>query len=68
MTPLSATLVGDFHFTWECLTVCLQSLWGSPEDNGTMNHLKTALNLTSVDRNAKKFQPSDEFFQQVTRD
>lgn len=56
---------GDFHFTWECLQLSLQSLWGSDSCPGTMHHLKKTLGLKMVDQNARKFQPSDEFFRQV---
>ncbi|XP_062501053.1 uncharacterized protein LOC134178235 isoform X1 [Corticium candelabrum] len=52
---------GDFHFTWECLTVCIQTLWGSAKAIGTLKHLQDIVHRTSVDKNVKKFRPADEF-------
>jgi hypothetical protein len=57
--------IGDFHFTWECFGVSLESLWGSPSFSGSLCHLKEHINRASVDKKAKIFQPADEFFTQV---
>ena len=57
--------IGDFHFLWECLGLSYQTFWGSPSTVGSLHHLKDVIDRRSVDNAAKKFQSSDEFFQQV---
>ena len=59
---------GDFHFTWECLSLCLQTLWGKEEEEGSLSHLKNCVNRTMVDKTAKHFQAADEFFRHVNLD
>ena len=56
---------GDFHFLWECLRVVFLLFWGSPTEIGSLANIRCLLNRKNVDKDAKKFQPSDEFLQNV---
>lgn len=56
---------GDFHFLWECLRVVFLLFWGSPTEIGSLANLKCLLNRKDVDKDAEKFEPSDEFLQNV---
>ena len=59
-------IVGDFHFMWECLCLCLETFWGDTDTKGSLCHLKDALGLSMVDKRGKKFQQADEFFLHVS--
>eukprot|EP00118_Oscarella_pearsei_P012703 m.95669 g.95669 ORF g.95669 m.95669 type:complete len:849 (+) comp36860_c0_seq1:177-2723(+) len=52
---------GDFHFTWECLKVLFMFLWQTPNQAGSLAHLREVVNRTGVTIKAKDFQQSDEF-------
>ncbi|XP_065837253.1 uncharacterized protein [Oscarella lobularis] len=53
---------GDFHFLWECLGLCFETLWGKDTCIGTLAHMKLLIKRNAVDKSAKKFQSADEFF------
>lgn len=57
--------IGDFHFPWEALGVCVQYLWGSEGLKGSLCQLKDICLRRQVDKAARNFRPSDEFLTQV---
>ena len=52
---------GDFHFLWKCLRVIFIRFWGNATEIGSLSSLKLFLNRKEDDKDAKQFQPSDEF-------
>ena len=46
---------------------CVTSLLGSPTEIVSLAYIRCLLNRKKVDKDAKKFQPSDEFLQNVSQ-
>ena len=55
------TLIGDFHFLWECLRVVFTIFWGAPNQPGSLCNLREIARRTSVDKGVKVFNTGDEF-------
>ena len=47
--------------------MCTEYLWGAETVKGSISQLKNICFRTQVDKKAKKFKPTDEFFTQVGR-
>ena len=57
----SSSILGDFHFLWECLGVVFTMFWGSPAQPGSLCNLREFIRRTQVNKTAKVFNVGDEF-------